>query len=105
PPAGLGLARHHRRWAVHPRGGVLPRQLRCLAGGDDRRQALRARHAREARAAAGAAPGDPMSVRVFISRDAAALSLGADETAAALAAAAAARMRDVTLVRTGSRGM
>jgi formate dehydrogenase iron-sulfur subunit len=46
-----------------------------------------------------------MSVRVFISRDAAALSLGADETAAALLAVAAARKIDVQLVRTGSRGM
>ncbi len=46
-----------------------------------------------------------MSVRVYISRDAAAQALGADETAAALQVAAAARGTGITLKRVGSRGM
>ncbi len=46
-----------------------------------------------------------MSIRVFVSRDAAALALGADETAAALKAAAGAADQDIQIVRVGSRGM
>jgi formate dehydrogenase iron-sulfur subunit len=46
-----------------------------------------------------------MAVRVFVPRDAAAVSLGADEVAAALAAAAAETGREVEIVRNGSRGM
>jgi formate dehydrogenase iron-sulfur subunit len=46
-----------------------------------------------------------MSVRVYISRDATAQALGADETVAALQAAAAARGIDVRITRVGSRGM
>jgi len=46
-----------------------------------------------------------MSTRVYISRDAAAQALGADETAAALQAAAAARGADIRITRVGSRGM
>jgi formate dehydrogenase iron-sulfur subunit len=46
-----------------------------------------------------------VSVKLFVSRDAAALALGADETAAALLAAAKARGQDIRIVRTGSRGM
>jgi len=44
-------------------------------------------------------------VRVFVPRDAAARSLGADDVAAAVAAEAARRGLDLTLVRNGSRGM
>jgi formate dehydrogenase iron-sulfur subunit len=46
-----------------------------------------------------------MSVTVFIPRDAAALSLGAEEVARAIAEEAAARRIDVTIVRNGTRGM
>jgi formate dehydrogenase iron-sulfur subunit len=46
-----------------------------------------------------------MSVRVFVSRDASALALGADETAAALKEAATRMGLDIELVRIGSRGM
>ena len=46
-----------------------------------------------------------MSVRVFVSRDAAALALGADETALALQKAAQAAGEAIELVRIGSRGM
>ena len=43
-----------------------------------------------------------MAIRIYVSRDAAAQALGADETAAALLAAAG---TDIELVRVGSRGM
>jgi formate dehydrogenase iron-sulfur subunit len=46
-----------------------------------------------------------MATRVFISRDAAAQALGADETVAALQAAARTRGIDLTITRVGSRGM
>jgi formate dehydrogenase iron-sulfur subunit len=46
-----------------------------------------------------------MTVRFFIPRDAAAIAVGADEVAAALAKAATAAGRDIQIVRTGSRGM
>ena len=45
------------------------------------------------------------AVRVFVSRDAAALALGAEETVAALQRAALAKGARIELVRTGSRGM
>ena len=44
-------------------------------------------------------------MRIFVPQDAAALALGADRIAAAIAAQAAARGIDVTLVRNGSRGL
>jgi len=46
-----------------------------------------------------------VSLKVYVSRDAAALALGADETAAALLTAARAQGIDIQLVRPGSRGM
>ena len=46
-----------------------------------------------------------MTVRVFVSRDAAALALGADETAVAIQRAAQAAGTAIELVRIGSRGM
>ncbi len=46
-----------------------------------------------------------MSVRLFIPRDAAALAVGADDVAAALAEAARAAGVEAEIVRTGSRGM
>ena len=46
-----------------------------------------------------------MAVRIYVSRDAAAQALGADETAAALQIAAAAKGTSITLTRVGSRGM
>jgi formate dehydrogenase iron-sulfur subunit len=44
-------------------------------------------------------------IRVFVPRDAAALSVGADEVAAAIVKEAATRDLDVQIVRNGSRGM
>ena len=46
-----------------------------------------------------------MAVRIYISRDAAAQALGADETTAALQLAAASKGTSITLTRVGSRGM
>ncbi|MGE0486307.1 MAG: formate dehydrogenase beta subunit [Gammaproteobacteria bacterium] len=46
-----------------------------------------------------------MSTRVYIARDAAARSVGADRVAAALATAASAAGRAIDIVRTGSRGL
>jgi formate dehydrogenase iron-sulfur subunit len=46
-----------------------------------------------------------VTVKIYVSRDAAALALGADETAAALQEAAKAGGIDIQLVRVGSRGM
>ncbi|TWB44842.1 formate dehydrogenase beta subunit [Nitrospirillum viridazoti] len=48
---------------------------------------------------------DAMSTRIFIPRDVAALAVGADEVARAVAAQAAALGTAVTIVRTGSRGL
>jgi formate dehydrogenase iron-sulfur subunit len=46
-----------------------------------------------------------MSLRIFIPRDAAAVAVGADETALALQRAAARRNAAIEVVRTGSRGL
>jgi formate dehydrogenase iron-sulfur subunit len=46
-----------------------------------------------------------MTVRIFIPKDAAAIAVGADEVAAAVASAARANGSDVEIVRTGSRGL
>ncbi len=46
-----------------------------------------------------------MSVRVYVPRDSAALSVGAEGVARAIASEAASRKLDITLVRNGSRGM
>lgn len=47
----------------------------------------------------------PMSITVFVPRDAAALAVGADKVAATIKREAAARHVDVTVIRNGSRGM
>jgi formate dehydrogenase iron-sulfur subunit len=44
-------------------------------------------------------------IRLFLTRDSAALAVGADETAQAIAAEAAARKLDVSIARTSARGM
>src|SRR5438105_4689886 len=46
-----------------------------------------------------------MDVTVYVPRDAAALSLGAERVAAAMAAEAATRHAGVNIVRNGTRGM
>src|SRR5262249_17440479 len=82
---------------------LLSRQLRALSIRPDRRQALRPRgRAQDSRARLRAAA---MTTRIFVPRDAAALSLGAEEVANAVAAEIAARKLDAKLVRNGSRGL
>ena len=44
-------------------------------------------------------------ITIFVPRDAAALSVGANEVAAAIAAEAKKQKKDVKIVRNGSRGM
>src|ERR1700709_2659986 len=44
-------------------------------------------------------------IKVFIPRDAAALSMGAEEVAKAIASEAAKKKQKIEIVRTGSRGM
>ncbi len=46
-----------------------------------------------------------MSVKVYVPRDSAALSVGAEGVACAIAREASSRGIDITLVRNGSRGM
>ena len=46
-----------------------------------------------------------MSVKVYVPRDSAALSVGAEGVARAIASEASSRGLDITLVRNGSRGM
>ncbi|MPZ98665.1 MAG: formate dehydrogenase [Dehalococcoidia bacterium] len=46
-----------------------------------------------------------MTTRIYVPRDAAALSVGADDVATRIAAEAAARGDDIAIVRNGSRGM
>ena len=46
-----------------------------------------------------------MSVKVYVPRDSAALSMGADQVAEAIVQEAGSRGVDVQLVRNGSRGM
>ena len=46
-----------------------------------------------------------MTVRIYVPRDAAALALGAEKVAKALAGEIASRNLDVTIIRNGSRGM
>src|SRR5260370_38785146 len=46
-----------------------------------------------------------MTMRIFVSRDAGAVAVGADEVAVAMAQAAAKRGLAIEIVRTGSRGL
>ena len=93
-------ARPRRRPGRRRRGrrGLLPRQLRARSVRDARRTPARPAVARAPRRADG---GLAMSVptKVFVPGDAAAVSVGADEVAAAFEAAGA------VVVRNGSRGM
>ena len=55
--------------------------------------------------AARSAQGSPVSIRIFVPRDSAALAVGADEVAAAIRHEALAAGLEVELVRNGSRGL
>src|SRR6185312_4398633 len=84
------------------RRGVLPGQLRAVAIGDGGWRASRP-HGRSQ----GTGPGRraAMTIRIFVPLDAAALSVGAEAVASAVAAEIATRKLDAKLVRNGSRGL
>ena len=105
---GRRVRRDHRRWRGHPRGGLLSRQLRAVAGHHGRRQ-LHGRVDPERfdddhdRSSPRSARG---MITVFVPRDSAALSMGADEVAQAIAARSRSSAASTsTIVRNGSRGM
>src|SRR6202795_41482 len=95
--------KHHGRRAGDTGADLLPRSLcdRALgdAGGPCGRTAERSPPRRAGRG------GAAMSLRIFVSRDAGAVAVGADEVALVLALAADKRGIDIEIVRTGSRGL
>src|SRR5690606_30757174 len=108
-PARSRVPWHDPGRAVHARARLLPRQLRKLAGADDRRRASRPRRRREIRRIDRSAfthrASKEMTIDVYIPRDAAALSVGAESVARAIAAEAESRGTPIRLVRNGSRGL
>src|SRR5712675_1074658 len=95
--------KHHGRRAGDAGADPLPRSLcdRALgdAGRPRGRTAERSPHRRADRG------GAAMSLRIFVSRDAGAVAVGADEVALVLGLAAGKRGIDIEIVRTGSRGL
>ena len=88
------------------RNGLLPWQLRSLSRSAPRRGADRPAGPRsDRRDRRGGARQSAMSVRVFISADSSALSVGADLVADAICNEARRCGLDIELVRTGSRGL
>ena len=91
---------------VHAGAGVLPRQLRRRPTVMIDEKLYGRVDARAPRAMLADWRQSLMAVRIYISRDAAAQALGADETAAALQRRRGCRGRQpIKLMRTGSRGM
>src|SRR6202040_1675348 len=95
--------KHQGRRAGDAGADLLPRSLchRALgnAGRPRGRTAERSPHRRAGRG------GAAMSLRIFVSRDAGAIAVGADEVALALEQAAGSRGADIEIIRTGSRGL
>src|SRR5262249_48172245 len=100
---GDRLSRDHCRWAVLARADLLPRQLRLLAGGHDRRSAVRPGHAGSIRCSDRTRLCHEMTT-VYVPRDAGALSVGAGAVAEAIAVEAKRRGIALTVMRNGSRG-
>src|SRR5205814_1257808 len=97
------LRRDHRRRRDHPGAGLLSRQLR---GGSEHHGRWRAGRPRRLRRFRRRGRGVACAMtRVFVPRDATALSLGAERVARALAETAAAAGAPLEIVRTGSRGL
>src|SRR3984893_3774476 len=95
--------KHDGRRASDAGADLLPRPLRNGAVGDAGRPRGRpARRSAHRRAGCG---GAAMTMRVFVSRDAGAVAVGADEVVLALEQAAAKRGVAIEIVRTGSRGL
>src|SRR5712672_2909263 len=94
---------HHGRRPGDAGADLLPRPVRHRAIGDAGwpcgRTAERSAHRRAGRG------GAAMTMRIYVSRDAGAVAVGADEVALVLGLAASKRGLDVEIVRTGSRGL
>src|SRR6185369_3001180 len=86
----------------HAGAGVLSGQLRTQPLGPDQRPGVRA-----ARPGSGdrRGAGGAVMITVYVPRDSAATSVGANEVAVALAREAAVTGRQIRLVRNGTRGM
>src|SRR5712672_1811200 len=95
--------KHHGRRAGDAGADLLPRSLcdRALgdAGPPRGRTAERSAHRRAGRG------GPAMTLRIFVSRDAGAVAVGADEVALVLGLAAGKRGTEIEIIRTGSRGL
>src|SRR5690606_35213056 len=91
------------RWRCHARVGLLPWPLRlrtrCAAGWRSDRPPRCRCYRRDRRR------GAQMTTTIYIPKDAAALALGAEKVAKAVAAEIATRGLDAKIVRNGSRGM
>src|SRR5882672_1631734 len=95
--------KHHGRRAGDAGADLLPRSLCDRALGDAGRPCGRtAERSPHRRAGRG---GAAMKMRIFVSRDAGAVAVGADEVALGLEQAAAKRGIAIEIVRTGSRGL
>src|SRR5262249_54833299 len=103
--AGRRSACHHVRWAIHAGARLLPRQLRVLARGDDRRRRPRPGNACPLRRPRGKPRGDGVTITVYVPRDPSAVSLGADQVARAIVTEGLRRGAAIRLVRNGSRGL
>src|SRR5690606_1371332 len=103
---GLQLPCNDSRRCDHARAGLLPGALRTIARRDDQRTATRPHDGRQTRSAAASRGGIGMGTqRIFIPRDSAAIAVGADAVARAVAHEAEARGLQVEIVRNGSRGL
>src|SRR6267143_740663 len=95
--------KHRGRRAGDAGADLLPRSLcdRALgdAGRPRGRTAERSPHRRAGRG------GAAMTLRIFVSRDAGAVAVGADEVALVLGLAAHKRGTEIEIIRTGSRGL
>src|SRR5467141_4207151 len=105
--SGSGACRcpckHHGRRAGDAGADLLPRSLCDRALGDAGRPCGRtAERSPHRRAGRG---GAAMTLRIFVSRDAGAVAVGADEVALVLGLAAGQRGIEIEIIRTGSRGL
>lgn len=101
--------RQRPRGRHRARIGLLPRSVRAVASMNDQRRAAREGHAGEVRPplcrrADQSRGGDGMA-RIYVPIDSAALALGAEGVAAAVASEAKNRGLDVQIVRNGSHGL
>src|SRR5712664_4001021 len=95
--------KHHRRRAGDAGADLLPRSLCDRAIGDAGRPRGRAAEQSAHRRAGRGGPA--MTLRIFVSRDAGAVAVGADEVALVLGLAAGKRGTEIEIIRTGSRGL